>query len=157
MFIMMCSSFCSIVTCLFESILMPKSLMQECYKMLGADSYQVMSICHFCYIYWVLHIGMSSTCDLGYAMPYLQRCYPCIFVTCVVTRTSLQSSAFVNADFKDLGFHQVIFPAVIFLPSIHDATVRSMLGVSIFSRDDLDIQLCSIHPCPCFQLWSDMA
>ena len=101
----MCYSFCSIVLCSFESILMPKLLTQECYKMLGADSYQVMSICHFCYIYWVLHIGMRYTCDLGYAMPYLQGCMPCIFVILVVTSTSMQSSLLNDADFRDLEFH----------------------------------------------------
>ena len=108
LFIRMSSSFCSIAPCLFESILMPKWLMQECYKMLGADSYQIMSICHFCYIYCVLHMSMSSTCVLGYVMPSLQGCMPCIFVINVVTSTSMQSSSRDVADFMDLEFHQVI-------------------------------------------------
>ena len=47
--------------------------------------------------------------------------------------------------------------AVIFMPCIHVATVRSMLLLSMFNKDDLDIWLCSIHPCPCLQLWSALA
>ena len=86
---------------------MPKLLMQECYKMLVADSYQIMSICHFCHDYRVLHMGMSSTCVLGYAMPSLQGCMTCIFVMNVVTSTSMQSSSRDVADFRDLEFHQV--------------------------------------------------
>ena len=79
--------------------------MEECYKMLGADSYQFMSICHFWHDYCVLHMGMSSTCVLEYAMPSLQGCMPCIFVINVVTSTSMQSSSLDVADFRDLEFH----------------------------------------------------
>ena len=81
---------------------MPKLLMQECYKMLVPDSYQFMSICHFCHDYCVLHMVMSSTRVLGYAMPSLQGCMPCIFVINVVTSTSMQSSSRDIADFRDL-------------------------------------------------------
>ena len=84
---------------------MPKLLMQECYKLLGADSYQSMSICHFCYNYCELRMGMSSTCVLVYVMPSLQGCVPCIFVINVVTSTSMQSSSRDIADFRDLEFH----------------------------------------------------
>ena len=146
----MSSSFCSISPCLFASILMPKLLMQECYEMLGADSYQVMSICHFCYIYWVLHMGMSSTCDLGYAMPYLQGCMPCIFMINVVTRTSMQTRLRDVADFSPCS-------AVIFMPCKLDATERSKLILRYFSKDVLNIWLFSIHSCPCLQLWSSLA
>ena len=69
--------------------------------MLGADSYQIMSICHFCHDYCVLHMVMSSTCVLGYAMPSLQGCMPCIFVINVVTSTSMQSSSHDVADFRE--------------------------------------------------------
>ena len=105
---MSCSSFCSIVPCLFESILMPKLLMQECYKMLVPVSYQSMGICHFCYIYCVFRMGMSSTCVFGYAMPSLQGCMPCFFVIFVVTSTCMQSSSRDIADFRDLEFHEVL-------------------------------------------------
>ena len=114
MFIMMCSSFCSIVTCLFESILMPKPLMKECYKLLGANSYQSMRICHFCYNYCVLHMGMSSACVLDHAIPSLQGCLLCIFVINVVTSTCMQSSSRNIADFRDLEFH-LVFPLLLFL------------------------------------------
>ena len=153
---MMCSSFCSIVTCLFESILMPKSWMQECYKLLGVDSCQSMRFCHFCYICCVLHMGMSSTYVLIYAMSSLQRCLPCIFVIIVVTSTSICKVAFVYCWFQGLRIPLSHCSAVIFMPCIHDATVRSMLVLSCFSKDDFDIWLCSIHPCLCLQLWSTL-
>ena len=101
-------------------------------------------------------MNLSPTCVLGYAMPSLQGCMPCIFVINVVTSTSMQSSSRDIADFRDLEFHSH-FPAVIFMPCIHVATVRSMLLLSMFSKDDLDIWLCSIHPCPCLHLWSALA
>ena len=116
-------------------------LLQECFIMLVPDSYQIMSFCHFCHDYCVLHMGMSSTC---------------IFVINVVTSTSMQSSSHNIADFRDLEFH-CHFPAIIFMPCIHVATVRSMLLLSMFSKDVLDIWLCSIHPCPCLHLWSAQA
>ena len=73
--------------------------------MLVPDSYQFMSICHFGHDYCVMHMVMSSTCVLGYAMPSLQGCMPCIFVTNVVTSTSMQSSSRDIVDFRDLEFH----------------------------------------------------
>ena len=156
MFIARWSSFHSIVACLFVSILMPKSLMQECYKMLAPVTYRFMRICHFCHIWWVLHMNMSSRCVLIYAMPYLQGCLPCIFVINVVTSTSMQSRLRDIADSRDLGFWSPC-SVVIFMPCKHDATVRSMIVLSTFIKDDLEIWLCSIHTCPCLQLWSALA
>ena len=89
--------------------------------MLVPDSYQFMSICHFCHDYCVPPMNLSPTCVLGYAMPSLQGCMPCIFVINVVTSTSMQSSSRDVADFRDLEFH-CHFPAVIFMPCIHVAT-----------------------------------
>ena len=106
MFIVRCSSFCSIVGRLFESILMPKTLMKELYKLLRAVTYQSMRICHFCHICCVLRMGMISTCVLIYAMPSLQGCLTCIFVN---MSTSMQSSLRDIADFWDLGFCKVLF------------------------------------------------
>ena len=80
---------------------------------------------------------------------------PCIFVINVMTSTSMQSSSRDIADFRDLEFH-CLFPAVIFMPCIHVATVRSMLLLSMFSKVDLDIWLFSIHPCPSLHLWSTL-
>ena len=91
MFVLRCSSFCCIVPCSFESILMPTPLVQECYMMLTAVTYQNLVICYFC-CNWCVHLmGMSSTGVLIYAMPYLQGCMPCIFVISLMTRTSMQS------------------------------------------------------------------
>ena len=47
-------------------------------------------------------IWSYSTYVLGYAMPSLQGCMPCIFVINVVTSTSMQSSSRDVADFRDL-------------------------------------------------------
>ena len=66
------------------------------------------SVNETCYVYMVAIVSsdpfwlMVSKGLLLYVMPCFQRWYPCIFVICVVTRTSLQSSAFLNADFRDL-------------------------------------------------------
>ena len=87
--------------------------------MLVPDSYQIMSICHFCHDYCVLHMVMSSTCVLGYAMPSLQGCMSCIFVINVVTSTSMQTRPRDVADFSPCS-------AVILMPCKHDAIERSM-------------------------------
>ena len=104
MFASRCSSFCSIVPCSFESILIPKSLVQECYMLLIAVTYQNLRICYFCCIWCVHLMGMSSTYVLMYAMPSLQRCMPCIFVISVVTSTSMQTRLRNVSDFRDLVF-----------------------------------------------------
>ena len=88
MFVVGCSTFCSIVTCLFESILTPKSSLQECYMMLICWNCYKLVICHFCYVWCVHSMSMSSTCVLNYVMPSLQRCNPCIFVSLVVSASS---------------------------------------------------------------------
>ena len=72
--------------------------------MLGADSYQFMSICYFCHDYCVLHMNLSPTCVLDYAMPSLHGFMPCIFVINVVTTTCMQSSSRDVADSRDLEF-----------------------------------------------------
>ena len=95
-------SFCSIMTCLFEIILMPKSSLQECYMMLTAVWLQNLMICLFHCILCVHPMGMSSTCVLHYIMPYLHGCLSCIFWIYVVTSTSMQSSLRDVADFCDL-------------------------------------------------------
>ena len=104
MFVMRCSSFCSIVLCLFEFILLPKSSLQECYMMLTAVTYQNLVFCYFCYIWCVHLMGMRSTGVLIYAMPYLHRYMPCIFVIYVVTSTSMQTRLRDVSVFRDLGF-----------------------------------------------------
>ena len=99
MFVSRCSSFCSIVPCSFESILTPKSLVQECYMLLTAVTYQNLVICYFC-CNWYVHLvhELYKCFDLGH--PYLQRCLPCIFVINVVTSTSMQIRLRDNADFS---------------------------------------------------------
>ena len=81
-------------------------------------------------------MGMSSTCVLMYAMPYLQRCMPCIFVISVVTSTSMQSRPRNISDFRDLVISLSV-TAVILLLCIHVAIERSMLILVMFSTDVL--------------------
>ena len=76
--------------------------MQQCYKMFTSATYQIMMICHFCCIWCVHHMSMSSTWVLNYIMPSLQGLLSCIFVVYVVTSTSMQSSLRDVADFCDL-------------------------------------------------------
>ena len=77
-------------------------------------------------------MNMSSTCALGYAMPSLQGCMPCIFVINVVTSTSMQTRHRDVADFRSCS-------AVILMPCKHDATERSMILLSMFSKEDLSL------------------
>ena len=144
---MRCSTFHSIVSCLFEFILMPESLLQECYMMLICWNCNNLLFCHFCHDWCVHPMRLMSTCVLIYAMPSLQRCLPCIFLINVVTSTSMQTRLRNVVDFGPCS-------AVILMWCKHDATERSMHILRYFSKDVLNIWLCSIHSCPCLQLWS---
>ena len=81
-------------------------------------------------------MGMRSTCVLLYAMPYLQRCMPYIFVISVVTSTSMQNRLRNVSDFRDLVI-SLSETAVILLPCKLDATERSMHILETFSKDVL--------------------
>ena len=85
-------------------------------------------------------MSMSSTCVLLYAMPFLQRCMPCIFVISVVTSTSMQTRLRDVSDFRDSNFTKSV-TAVILLLCIHVATERSMFILEMFSKDVLYILL----------------
>ena len=130
---MMCSSFCSIVPCLFEFVLAPKSLLQECYMMLTAVCFQNLMICLFHCILCVHPMSLMSICVLNYIMPSLLGCLPCIFVIYVVTSTSMQTRLRDVSVFRDFGFSLSV-TAVILLPCIHVATERSMLILVMFSK-----------------------
>ena len=67
-----------------------------------------------------------------------------------VTSTSMQTRLRDIADFS-------LCSVVILMPCKHDATERSMHILRYFSKDFLNIWLCSIHPCLCLQLWSAIA
>ena len=75
--------------------------------LLISGSYQNLEICHFCIIYSVYLLRMSSTCVLKYAMPSFQWYSPCIFVISMVTSTSMQTRLCDVSVFGDLGFCQV--------------------------------------------------
>ena len=79
-------------------------------------------------------MGMSSTCVLMYAMPFLQRCMPCISVIYVVTSTSMQTRLRDVSVFRDLVISLSV-SAVILLPCIHVSIERSMLLLVMFSKD----------------------
>ena len=83
---------------------MPEMLLEEGYVMDLSDLFQQMAFCHFFHDYCVHDMPMSCTYVLLRVLSSFQRCNPCIFVMCVVTSTSLQRGAFVNADFRDLAF-----------------------------------------------------
>ena len=125
-------------------------MLEEGYVMLVPDSYYNMLICHFCHVWCVHPMRLMSTCVWNYAMTSLQRCLPCIFVINGVTSTSMQTRLRDIADFGPCS-------AVIFMPCKHVATERSMHNLRYFSKGVLNIWLCSIHPCPCLQLWRSLA
>ena len=77
--------------------------LEEGYVMNLADLLLHLDICHFCHVYCVHDMPMSSTYVLLRGLPSFQRCNPCIFVMCVVTSTSLQSEALGNSVFRDLA------------------------------------------------------
>ena len=93
---------------------------------------------------------LMSSCVLIYAMSYLQRCLPCIFVTNVVTSTSMQTRHHDVADFS-------LCSAVILMACKHDATERSMHILRYFSKGVLNMWLLSIHSHLLLQLWSSLA
>ena len=93
---------------------------------------------------------LMFTCVLIYAIPYLQRYLPCIFVINVVTSTSMQTRLHDIADFSPCS-------AVILMPYKLDATERSMHIFRYFSKGVLNISLLSIHSCTLLQLWSSLA
>ena len=100
---------------------------------------------------WCVHpMRLMSTCVLIYAISSLQRCMPFIFVINVVTSTSMQTRHRDAADFSPCS-------VVILMPCKLDATERSMLILWYFSKDVLNIWLCSIHSCPCLQFCDALA
>ena len=146
---MRCSTFHSIVPCLFEVILMPESSLQECYMMLICRNCSNLMICHFCCIWCVHPMSMSYTCVLNYVMPSLQGCNPCLFVSCVVSASSLLSR--VLAIVVLLGWFCYIL--LLCKPA---TTSQSMHNLEMFTKDDLLYMSCSIHSCPWLHLYPDV-
>ena len=145
MFVMRCSTFHSIASCSFESILMPESSLQECYMMLTCWNYYNLLFCHFRCILCVHPMSMSSTCVLNYIMPSLQGCHPCSFVSCVVSALSLLSRVLAVAVL--LGWFCYIM--MLCKPA---ATSHSMHNLEMFTKEVLFYMSCSIHTCPWLHL-----
>ena len=98
---------------------MPEMLLEEGYLRLLSDLLLRLGFCLFCLDYCVHDMPMSSTYVLLRVLSSFQRCNPCIFVMCVVTSTSLQSGAFVNADFRDLAFPLSPWTVYLIMPYVH--------------------------------------
>ena len=129
---------------------MPESSLQECFMMFSAVCYQNELFCHLCHDWCVHPMRLMSSCVLNYVMSSLQRCLPCIFVTNVVTSTTMQTRLRVNAVVSSCS-------AVILLPCKHVATYRSMHILRYFSKGVLNNRLLSIYSCPCLHLWISLA
>ena len=106
MFISESTSFHYIASFSFEFILIPEMLLEEGYLGLLSDLLLHLVFCHFCHVYCVHDMPMSSTYVLLRVLSSFQRCNPCIFVMSMVTSASLQSEALGNADFRDLAIPQ---------------------------------------------------
>ena len=145
MFAIRCSIFYSIVSCSFEFILMPETSLQDCYMMLICWNCYNLVICHFCCIWCVHPMSMSSTCVLYYIMPSLQGCHPCIFVSCVVSASSLLSR--VLAVSVLLGW--ICYFVMLCKPA---ATSHSMHNLEMLTKHVLFYMSCSIHSCPWLHL-----
>ena len=138
---MRCSTFHSIVPCLFELILMPESSLQECYIMLICWNCYNLLFCLFRCILCVHPMSMSSTCVLYYIMPYLHWCHSCIFVSLVVSASSLLSRILAVSALLVCFCHVMMLckPA---------ATSHSVHNLEMFTKDVLLYMSCSIHPFP---------
>ena len=145
MFVVRCSTFHSIASCSFESILMPEMLLEECYVMLTCWNCYNLVICHFNRIWCVHPISMSSKCVLNYIMPSLHRCNPCIFVSLVLSGSSLLSRVLAVAVL-------VGWICYIMMPCKPAATSHSMNNLEMFAKDVLLYMSCSIHPFPWLHL-----
>ena len=95
----MSTSFHSIASFSFELILMPEMLLEECMLMLICWNCYNLLFYHFCHDWCVHPVRLMSTCMLIYAMPYFQWCQPCIFVSCVLSASSLLSRVVAAAVF----------------------------------------------------------
>ena len=145
MFVVRCSTFYSIVPCLFESILMPEPLLQECYMMLISWNCYNLMICLFCCILCVQSLSMSSTCVLCYIIPSSQWGHPFIFVILVVSASSSWSR--VLAVTVLLGWI-----CYIMMLCKHASTSHSMHNMEMFTNDVLLFMSCSIDSCPWLHL-----
>ena len=124
---------------------MPESSLQECYMMLICWNCYNLLFCHFCCIWCVHPMSMSSTLVLNYIMPSLQGYHPCIFVSCVVSASSSWSRVLVVAVL--LGW--ICYIMMLCKPA---ATSHSMHNLEMFTKDVLLHMLCSLNPYPYLHL-----
>ena len=125
--------FCSIVPCLFEFILMPKSSLQECYMLFTAVTYKNTMICHFLHLMCASYEHELYMCfELCHA--FFTEVLSMYFLINVGTSTSMQTRLRDVPDFSPCS-------AVIFMPCKLDATERSMHILRYFSKDVLNIWL----------------
>ena len=95
-------------------------------------------------------MSMSSTCLLYYIMSSLKGCLSCIFVSLVVSVSSLLSRVFAVTILLDYFCYIMMLckPA---------ATSHSMHNLEMFIKDVLLHISCYIHPCPWLNLSPDVA
>ena len=73
---------------------------------------------------------LMSTCVLNFVMPSLQGCYTCIFVSCVVSASSLLSRVLVVAVLLE----GICYFVMLCKPA---ATSHSMHNLEMLTKDDL--------------------
>ena len=135
-----------------------KCFLADCLHVINLAKVAIVDPCMLWTCYCRLFVSQTCLLTVGcLAMPSLQRSMPCIFLISVVTCTSMQTRLRNVSDFRDLVISLKSLSAVILLSCKLDATERSMHILRYFSKDVLNICLCSIHPCPCLQLWSSLA
>ena len=105
-----------------------------------------MFICHFCHVWCVHPMRLMSTWVLNYVMPSSQWCYPCIFVSLLVSASSLLSRVLAVAVL--LGW--ICYFVMLCKPA---ATSHSMHNLEVLTKGVLFYMLCSIHSCPWLQLY----
>ena len=88
---------------------------------------------------------LSFSWVLLYALPSFQRCYPCIFLSLVLSASSLLIRVLAVAVL--LGW--ICYLVMLYKPA---ATSHSMHNLEMFTKGVLFYMLCSIHPCPWLHL-----
>ena len=114
--------------------------------MLTAICYHNLLFCLFHCILCVHPMSLMYTWVLSYIMPSLLWCNLCIFVSLVVSASSLWSRVLVVAIL--LGW--ICYFVMLCEPV---ATSHSMHNLEMYTKDILFYMSYSIHPCPWLQLW----
>ena len=99
---------------------------------------------------WALHVFWAMPCHI-----YRGVCN--VFLWSMWWLAQVCKVALIMLLISGLRILLSLCPVNIFMPCILVATEWSMPLLSMISKDDFEILLCSIHPCLCLQLWSTLA